>query len=73
MHHELEYRAGFAPLDTFSLHFLLVYQTQISVFILYFTEPVQVQRTVLGAGSQQVDDVLVLPNHFHHFHFGHEV
>lgn len=28
-----------------------------------------VPLTVLGAGSQQVDDVLVLPDHLHHFHF----
>lgn len=29
--------------------------------------------TILSAGSQQVDDVLMLANHLHHFHFGDEV
>jgi len=31
------------------------------------------QRPVLGAAAEQVDDVDVLADHFHHFHFGHQV
>lgn len=29
--------------------------------------------TILSAGSQQINDVLMLANHLHHFHFRDEV